>query len=125
MPGSILRVVRGRQSGPSALQEAGLQEVKSTLWNFIRIKTVPIILANFAWGSEKRGVAKWDDLKMPLTEVVGNDKQWAKKFHLWRMDWDKNTIKLYLDNRLMNSIIVKVPSIPMVSILFFNRIIFF
>jgi beta-glucanase (GH16 family) len=77
------------------------------IMEFFRNKTGPIMLANFAWGSEKRGVAKWDDLKMPLTDVVGNDTQWAKKFHLWRMDWDKNTIKLYLDNILMNSIIVK------------------
>lgn len=76
------------------------------IMEFFRIKGVPIMLANFAWGTEKRSVAKWDDLKMPLTEVVGSDTQWAKKFHLWRMDWDKDSIKLYLDNRLMNSVSV-------------------
>ncbi|MCX6334654.1 MAG: glycoside hydrolase family 16 protein [Bacteroidia bacterium] len=76
------------------------------IMEFYRIKTGPIMLANFAWGTNKRGVAKWDDIKMPLKEVIGNDSEWAKKFHLWRMDWDKDTIKLYLDNRLMNSVAV-------------------
>jgi beta-glucanase (GH16 family) len=76
------------------------------IMEFFRNKTGPIMLANFAWGTEKRGIAKWDDIKMPLIQVVGNDIQWAKKFHLWQMDWDKDSIKLYLDGRLMNSISV-------------------
>lgn len=76
------------------------------IMEFYRVNGVPAILANFAWGTGKRGVAKWDDLKMPLTEVAGNDKQWASKFHVWRMDWKKDSIKLYLDNRLMNSVSV-------------------
>ena len=76
------------------------------IMEFYRVNGVPTILANFAWGTEKRSVAKWDDLKMPLTEIAGNDKQWASKFHIWRMDWDKDSIKLYLDNHLMNSVSV-------------------
>jgi len=76
------------------------------IMEFYRVNSIPTILANFAWGTEKRGVAKWDDLKMPLAEVAGNDKQWALKFHIWRMDWDKESIKLYLDNRLMNTLSV-------------------
>jgi beta-glucanase (GH16 family) len=76
------------------------------IMEFFRNKTGPIMLANFAWGTEKRGIARWDDLKMPLTEVIGNDNEWAKKFHIWRMDWDKDSIKLYLDDRLMNSVSV-------------------
>jgi beta-glucanase (GH16 family) len=76
------------------------------IMEFYRVNGVPTILANFAWGTGKRGVAKWDDLKMPLTEVADNDKEWASKFHIWRMDWDKDSIKLYLDNCLMNSVSV-------------------
>jgi beta-glucanase (GH16 family) len=77
------------------------------IMEFYRIKGVPTILANFAWGTEKRWIANWDDLKMPLSEVAGNDTEWVKKFHIWRMDWDKDSIKLFLDNHLMNSVSLK------------------
>ena len=30
--------------------------------------------------------------------------KWAEKYHIWRMDWDDNYIKLYLDDELMNEI---------------------
>ncbi|MFT4205312.1 MAG: family 16 glycosylhydrolase [Chitinophagaceae bacterium] len=33
---------------------------------------------------------------------IGGGKKWAKKFHVWRMDWDENKIALYLDDVLMN-----------------------
>lgn len=74
------------------------------IMEFFRIKTGPIMLANFAWGTEQKWVAKWDDLKMPLSDVTGSDREWAKKFHTWRMDWGKDSISLYLDDRLMNSV---------------------
>jgi beta-glucanase (GH16 family) len=52
-----------------------------------------MLLANAAWGTEKRWVAKWDDVRKPISDF--NDPGWSGKFHLWRMDWDANNIKLY------------------------------
>ncbi|MCU0913281.1 MAG: glycoside hydrolase family 16 protein [Planctomycetes bacterium] len=60
-----------------------------------------MLLANVAWGSKQPGQAKWDDLKKPLTEF--GDPDWSKKFHVWRMDWDETSIKLYVDDVLLNS----------------------
>jgi beta-glucanase (GH16 family) len=60
-----------------------------------------VLLANVAWGSKQPGTAKWDDSKKPLTEF--GDPDWSKKFHVWRMDWDDKSIKLYVDNLLLNS----------------------
>jgi beta-glucanase (GH16 family) len=60
-----------------------------------------ILLANVAWGSKQPGTAKWDDSKKPLTEF--GDPDWSKKFHVWRMDWDEQSIKLYVDDLLLNS----------------------
>ncbi len=57
------------------------------------------IHANTAYGD---GTPKWDSAKVPLSEFTKADPDWAQKFHTWRMDWDKNSIKLYLDDRLMN-----------------------
>lgn len=59
------------------------------------------LLANVAWGSERPRVAVWDDFKKPITEF--NDPDWSKKFHVWRMDWDEQAIKLYIDDILLNT----------------------
>lgn len=57
------------------------------------------VLANTAWGT---GGGTWNTVKTPLTEFTDRDPDWGKKFHLWRMDWDENWIRLYLDGRLLN-----------------------
>ncbi len=59
------------------------------------------LLANVAWGTEKRWNAKWHSTARPLAEF--NDPNWSKKFHIWRMDWDAESIKLYVDDRLLNT----------------------
>lgn len=73
------------------------------IMEFYRIKDVPSILANTAWGTATRWVAKWDAANKPLSYFTNIDPEWTKKFHIWRMDWDENFIKLYLDNELMNT----------------------
>lgn len=60
-----------------------------------------MLLANVAWGTEKRQVAEWDTVKKPITEF--NDPDWSRKFHVWRMDWDDEVIKLYVDEILLNT----------------------
>jgi beta-glucanase (GH16 family) len=76
------------------------------IMEFYRIKAVPTILANFAWGTSQRNVAKWDDLKKPLSDFTGKDPQWVKKFHVWRMDWGKDSITIYLDDQLLNTVLI-------------------
>ena len=61
-----------------------------------------LILANACWGSEKRGQATWDSSKKPVSSF--GDAKWDEKFHVWRMDWDSESIQLYLDDMLLNSI---------------------
>jgi beta-glucanase (GH16 family) len=73
------------------------------IMEFYRINGVPTILANFAWATGKKGIAKWDDLKKPLTDFTAKDTSWTKKFHVWRMDWNKDSINLYLDDQLLNT----------------------
>ncbi|OHB55387.1 MAG: beta-glucanase [Planctomycetes bacterium RBG_13_44_8b] len=63
------------------------------------------LLANAAWASEKRWVPKWDDVRKPITDF--NDPNWSAKFHVWRMDWDEDSIKLYVDDMLMNEVDLK------------------
>ncbi|MFN8255954.1 MAG: glycoside hydrolase family 16 protein [Bacteroidales bacterium] len=76
------------------------------IMEFYRIKDEPTLLANMAWGTSQRFIAKWDDAKIPLTHFLSKDTEWTKKFHIWRMDWTSDSICLYLDGELMNCTLI-------------------
>ncbi len=59
------------------------------------------ILANACWVGAGRG-AQWDEFKKPVSAF--NDPDWGEKVHVWRMDWDKDAIRLYVDGELLNTI---------------------
>ncbi|WP_080054895.1 glycoside hydrolase family 16 protein [Spirosoma aerolatum] len=61
-----------------------------------------MLLANVAWGTAKRYTAEWRSVKKPISTF--NDPDWAKKFHIWRMDWDESAIRLYVDDALLNEV---------------------
>lgn len=71
---------------------------------FYRINHVPTILANVAVGTAEPYKAKWFSEKIPLQNFIANDKDWLKKFHIWRMDWDKEGIQLFIDDVLVNKV---------------------
>lgn len=74
---------------------------------FYRPDNVPTILANVACGTDKRWKAKWDSSRKPLSAITLTDKDWTRKFHIWRMDWTKDSINLYVDDILLNITLVK------------------
>jgi beta-glucanase (GH16 family) len=57
------------------------------------------VLANVGWGPAPQRIV-WNSVNKPLARF--NDPSWSNKFHTWRMDWDQNSISLYLDSQLMN-----------------------
>lgn len=67
------------------------------------------LLANAFWGSEKQWVPAEDVSKAPLAEIAKaagfeNAEAWSRAFHVWRMDWERDAIKLYVDGALLNEI---------------------
>ena len=74
------------------------------MMEYYRIGGVPHILANACWGDSIPYHAVWNTKRIPFTHFTGRDAKWADKFHTWRMDWDENSIKLYLDDELLNEI---------------------
>lgn len=62
------------------------------------------ILANVGWKSSN-GTTAWKS-KVALLNSFKN-QSWANEFHIWRMDWDENSIQLYVDDILMNEVAVK------------------
>jgi len=61
-----------------------------------------MLLANVAWASEEPREPEWNDSRKPITEIA--DPEWSNKFHVWRMDWDENSIRLYVDGQLLNDV---------------------
>ena len=74
------------------------------MMEYYRRQGVPHILANACWGTDKPWTAKWNSKAIPFTHFTDRDGQWADKFHVWRMDWDEQSIRLYLDDELLNEI---------------------
>jgi len=66
-----------------------------------------MILANVCWWDQQSPYGThWQDSKTPIEDLIektGNPR-WADEFHVWRMDWDENTITLYVDNILLNKV---------------------
>lgn len=62
------------------------------------------ILANVAWGSSEPLKPVWSTKKMPISQLKYDDPRWEEKFHVWRMDWDRSYIRLYVDNMLLNEV---------------------
>lgn len=74
------------------------------MMEYYRIKGVPHILANVAWGNDRRYDAVWNSRRVPFSHFLEKDDGWAQRFHVWRMDWDEQYIRLYLDDELLNEV---------------------
>lgn len=71
---------------------------------YYRSNGVPSILANACWASDKPYSPIWNSKVTPLSHFTERDPFWATKFHVWRMDWEEDYIKIYLDDELLNEI---------------------
>lgn len=63
-----------------------------------------MLLANVAWSSAEINTPVWRTTKTLIDQF--KDPDWAKKFHTWRMDWDKTAIQLYVDDQLLNQVLL-------------------
>jgi len=73
------------------------------MMEFYRYNNQSTIMANVGWGSKVRYKPAWNNYRIPLSELVGKDKNWVKKYHTWRMDWTPAEIRLFVDNVLYNT----------------------
>ena len=71
---------------------------------FYRIKDVPHILANVAWGNDRHFEPVWNSRRLPFSHFTERNPEWSQQFHVWRMDWDEQYIRLYLDDELLNEV---------------------
>ncbi|WP_232468303.1 glycoside hydrolase family 16 protein [Alkalitalea saponilacus] len=71
---------------------------------YYRIDGVPSILANAAWDVNNNYNPKWYSEVIPFLYFLEKDPNWAKEFHIWKMDWTEDYIRIYLDDELLNEI---------------------
>ena len=71
------------------------------LMEFLEYHGVRSILANVCWAGHEN-TSEWDTSAYPYSKFTQSDPFWGMKFHIWRMDWDQNSIKLYVDDVLLN-----------------------
>lgn len=64
-----------------------------------------MLLANACWLSDRGSEPEWDDHRKRIQRF--GDPEWPSEFHIWRMDWDEDEIRLYVDEELMNTIDVR------------------
>lgn len=72
------------------------------IMEFYRIRGVPHILANMAWGEDRPFQAVWNSKRIPYTHFAERAADWDRQFHVWCMEWDEHAIRLYLDDELLN-----------------------
>lgn len=73
------------------------------IMEYYLVNNQPYILANAAWAHPNKRAA-WDEAKIPFSEFLEKDPEWPNKFHIWKMDWTEDYIRLYLDGELLNEV---------------------
>ena len=63
---------------------------------------VPSVLANVGWYNGDYLQAEWSSKTVTMDALLEKDPQWKEKFHIWTMEWEMDSIKLYLDSQLIN-----------------------
>lgn len=69
---------------------------------FYEYRRVPSIYANACWAGKTPSGSEWNTMHMPLRHFTERDTAWADSFHVWRMDWTPEYMRIYLDDELLN-----------------------
>ncbi len=59
------------------------------------------ILANYAWGSAERWKGIWDARFISLDKF---EDGWADEFHTWKLFWTEDTMKIFVDDKMLNEV---------------------
>lgn len=62
----------------------------------------PSILANFMWSNN--GEYNWSTKQLSLDYFKNKDNDWENKFHIWKLDWTEEYMRIYIDDELINEI---------------------
>lgn len=74
------------------------------IMEFYHVDGKPHILANAAWGNDWRYNAVWSTVRTPFSHFTDMDSSWSEKFHVWALDWTKDSIIISLDGEVLNQL---------------------
>lgn len=66
-----------------------------------------MLLANIATGTDKQYKAFWFSKRVPVDSLGGGPGRgavWAAAWHVWRMDWDEERIRLSVDDKVLQEV---------------------
>jgi len=62
-----------------------------------------VVLANACWARKGgRWDQHWDAVRKPVESLGG--EAWAERFHVWRMEWTPESILIWVDDTLLNTV---------------------
>jgi beta-glucanase (GH16 family) len=64
-----------------------------------------MLMANAYWGSGVRWSPIGCVVKRALSQF--SEPEWMSNFHVWRLDWTRQELKLYVDDQLLNRVYLK------------------
>ncbi len=62
----------------------------------------PSILANFMWSNNEE--YNWSTKHISLNYFKSKDSDWEDKYHIWKLDWQEDYMRIYIDDELINEI---------------------
>lgn len=65
----------------------------------------PSILANFMWSN--KGERNWSTKQVSIDYFINKDSDWINKYHIWKLDWQENYMRIYIDDELINELNIK------------------
>lgn len=63
---------------------------------------IPTILANFMWSNN--GEYNWSTKQVSFDYFKNKDINWENKFHIWKLDWQEDYMRIYIDDELINEL---------------------
>jgi len=83
------------------------------IMEFYRIRDTATILANLAWGKNETGNGPiWHSSRLWPAYFMDDNPHWPRQFHTWRMDWEKEFITLYLDDKVITHVPLSITINP-------------
>src|SRR6266487_3016586 len=61
-----------------------------------------LLNANIIWAGKTPDYSRSSSKRRPIASFCDSD--WSKKFHVWRMEWDEQTIRISVDDELLNEL---------------------
>lgn len=61
-------------------------------------------LANFVWGAKKPWTGVWRSKTVSVDDYRAKDPRWDDKFHVFKLDWDEERLRIFIDDELVNEI---------------------